>query len=116
MLKMVSLNIRSTITHPFVAGPIAGGIIVLLAYLDTKFRNIERNNETYWKLFIVSTLVFATITYFVSSEHTKVDEFLNQKYDTSLPSFIPKTKGGFSKKILMEGPPVDYVSKMMENL
>lgn len=110
-------TVRSTITHPFVAGPLGGGVIVLLAYLDSKYRNIDREKSTYWKLFIVSTLVFATITYFVSSEHTKTDEFLDQNYDTKVPPLFPSSKGGFSSgdQPLMAGPD-EYVSKIMNDL
>lgn len=110
-------TICSAITHPFVAGPLGGGFIVFLAYLDTKYRDVKREDSTYWKLFIVSSLVFATITYFIYMENTKVDDFLEQNYDTELPSFIPNSKGGF---ILKDQPsmerPGDYVSKMMNDL
>lgn len=110
-------KIRSTITHPFVAGPIGGGFIVLLAYLDSKYRDIEREQTTYLKLFMVSSLVFATITYFIYMEHTKPDEFLDQNYDTSVPSLVPESKGGFAlnDQPVMERPS-DYVSKMMAGL
>jgi len=110
-------TVRSTITHPFVAGLLGGIIIVLLAYLDSKYRNVEREKSTYYKLFIVSTLVFATITYFVSSEHTKIDEFLDQNYDTKVPSLVPSSKGNFtpSNQVDMERPD-EYVSKMMDSL
>ena len=110
-------TIKSTITHPFVAGPLGGGFIILLAYLDSKYRDVEREKSTYWKLFMVSSLVFATITYFIYMEHTKPDEFLDQNYDTSIPALVPESKGGFSAndQPAMERP-ADYVSKMMDGL
>lgn len=113
MLKKVA----SLITHPFIAGPLGGGFIVLLAYLDSRFKDLERDTETYWKLFIVSSLVFATITYFVSAEHTKIDEFLEQSYDTAKPAtFSPKSKGGFFKKQPMIEGPDTRVSDLMGGL
>lgn len=83
-------TLRSTFTHPLVAGPLGGALVVLLAYLDAKYRKEEKmETSTYWKLFIVSSLVFATIIYFVSAEYNQTDEFLNQNYDTDLPSLLP---------------------------
>ena len=110
-------TVKSTITHPFVAGPLGGGFIILIAYLDSKYRDVKRDNETYFKLFIVSSLVFATLTYFIYMEHTKPDEFLDQNYDTSIPSLLPESKDGFSlnEQPIMERPS-DYVSKMMDDL
>ena len=89
-------KVKSVLIHPLIAGPISGGIIILLAYIDSKYRDVNRDKQTYIKLFIMSSLVFATIIYFVSAEHNKIDEFLDQNYDTSNPSFLPKSKkGGF---------------------
>jgi len=118
MLKMGLLGkVRTTITHPLIAGPLGGGFVILMVYLDSKYRNVEREKSTYWKLFIVSSLVFATLTYFVTAEHTKTDEFLNQNYDTKVPSLLPKSKGGFAldDQPLMDGPG-DHISKMMDGL
>ena len=86
------MGFLKTFTHPLVAGPIAGCIVILLAYLDAKYRDIEKDNSTYIKLFIVSSLVFATLVYFISEEYDQTDEFLNQNYDTSVPSLLPKKK------------------------
>ena len=110
-------KVRSTITHPLIAGPLGGGFVVLLAYMDSKYREVDREKSTYIKLFIVSSLVFSTLTYFVSAEHNKTDEFLNQNYDTKLPTLLPKSKGGFAldEQPLMDGPS-DHISKMMEGL
>ena len=101
-------NLRSFIVHPFIAGPLGGLLIVLLAYLDSKYKNQEKENETYVYLFLVSSLVFSTIIYFISGEFNNTDEFLNQDYDTSTPSFLPKSKGGFREKI-MKGPDNKYL-------
>jgi len=118
MLKMGLLGkVRTTITHPLVAGPLGGGFVILMAYLDSRYRDVKREKSTYWKLFIVSSLVFATLSYFITAEHTKTDEFLNQNYDTKVPSLLPKSKGGFAldDQPLMDGPG-DHISKMMEGL
>ena len=88
---------KKIITHPLIAGPIGGLCIVLLSYLDSKYKEKKIEKATYYKLFIVSSLVFSTIIYFVSVEYTKTDEFLKQNYDTKIPSFKPiskKMKGG----------------------
>lgn len=88
--------VRSTVTHPLVAGPLGGAIVAFLAYVDAKFREIDRERFTYWKLFIVSSLVIAILIYLVSEEFTKTDEFLNQEYETELAgSLMPSKKGGF---------------------
>ena len=89
-------QIKSTITHPLIAGPLGGGVVVLLAYLDSRYKDVKKENSTYVKLFVVSSLVFSTIIHFISSEYNKTDDFLKQQYDTSLPSFNPVSKGGFS--------------------
>ena len=80
------------IMHPLVAGPIGGSSIVLLTYLDSKYKNKKVEKETYYKLFIVSSLIFSTIIYFVSMEYTKKDEFLEQPFNVDTPSFKPKSK------------------------
>jgi hypothetical protein len=119
MLKMELVSkVKSVIIHPLIAGPIGGGLIILLAYLDSKYRDVKRDKQTYIKLFIMSSLVFATITYFVSAEHNKIDEFLDQNYDTSDLSFLPKSKkGGFEMddQPNMIGPG-ESIAKMMDNL
>jgi hypothetical protein len=121
MLKIGMLGtIKNTLMHPLVAGPLGGGIVVLLAYIDSKYKDVEKDNITYWKLFIVSSLVVSTIIYFVSSENNKTkahDEFLNQAYDTSAPTLLPKSKGGFSteNQSLMTGPK-ENIEKMMGGL
>ena len=111
-------KVKSVLIHPLIAGPISGGIIILLAYIDSKYRDVNRDKQTYIKLFIMSSLVFATIIYFVSAEHNKIDEFLDQNYDTSNPSFLPKSKkGGFEidEQPLMKGPSGSIV-ELMDNL
>lgn len=87
---------KSTITHPLFAGPLGGGVVVLLAYIDSRYKDVKKDNMTYLKLFAVSSIVFSTIIYFISTEFNKTDDFLKQKYDTSLPSFNPSSKGGFA--------------------
>lgn len=111
-------KVKSVLIHPLIAGPLGGGLIILLVYLDSKYRDVKRDKQTYVKLFIMSSLVFATITYFVSAEHNKTDEFLDQNYDTNSLSFLPKSKkGGFEmdEQPLMEGPG-GSIAKMMDNL
>ena len=121
MLKLEMLKtIKNTIMHPFVAGPLGGVVVVLLAYLDSKYKDVEKDNTTYWKLFIVSSLVVSTIVYFVSSENNKIkanDDFLNQTYDTLVPTLLPKSKGGFTveNQSLMNGPK-ENIEKMMGGL
>lgn len=111
-------KVKSVLIHPLIAGPLGGGLIILLVYLDSKYRDVKRDKQTYIKLFIMSSLVFATITYFVSAEHNKADEFLDQNYDTSNLSFLPKSKkGGFEMEdqSVMIGPG-GSIAKMMDNL
>ena len=113
-------TVKNTIIHPLIAGPLGGGIVVLLAYLDSKYKDVKKDSTTDWKLFIVSSLVVSTIIYFVSSENNKTkahDEFLNQAYDTSAPTLLPKSKGGFSteNQSLMTGPK-ENIEKMMGGL
>ena len=110
-------KVKSFIIHPLIAGPLSGLLIILLVYIDSKYRDVERDKQTYIKLFITSSLVFSTIIYFVLSEHNKTDEFLDQNYDTSNISFLPKSKkGGFViEQPLMNGPG-DNIATMMDNL
>jgi hypothetical protein len=113
-------SVRSTITHPLVAGPLGGGVVVLLAYLDAKFRDIKREKSTYWKLFMVSGLVIATLVYLVSEEFLKTDEFLNQEYETELAgSMMPRSRGGYDVsnpyQPELKGPR-DNITEMMNNL
>ena len=110
-------NIRSILTHPLFIGPLGGCLVILLAYLDSKYRDTEKEKSTYIKLFVVSSLVFATLTYFVTAEYQS-DEFLDQQYDTKVPSLLPKTKGAFTLKdqAPLEGPGGDYIKKMMSSL
>lgn len=113
-------TIRSFITHPLVAGPLGGSIVVLLAYIDAKIKDVEREQVTYYKLFFVSALVVAVLVYFVSEEYTKVDEFLNQEYEVELnSSMMPRDRGGYGVaqpyQPEMKGPK-DNISSMMENL
>ena len=111
-------KVKSVLIHHLIAGPLGGGLIILLVYLDSKYRDVKRDKQTYVTLFIMSSLVFATITYFVSAEHNKTDEFLDQNYDTNSLSFLPKSKkGGFEmdEQPLMEGPG-GSIAKLMDNL
>ena len=113
-------TVKNTIIHPLIAGPLGGGIVVLLAYLDSKYKDVKKDSTTYWKLFIVSSLVFSTIIYFVSFENNKTkinDEFLNQAYDTIVPTLLPKSKGGYSveNQLSMNGPR-ESIEKMMGGL
>jgi hypothetical protein len=94
-----------TLTHPLVAGPLGGSLMVLLAYCDAKFRVVDREKSTYWKLFIVSSLVFSTMVYFIAEEYNKIDEFLNQAYDTSLPSLLPSKESLKKAQASMKRPP-----------
>ena len=91
-------NFYSYLTHPLLAGPLAGGVLVFLAYLDSKIRTIDRKRETYWKLFIVSSLIFATLVYLIAAEFNQVDEYLEQNYDINPPDMLPKSKGGFQQQ------------------
>lgn len=115
-------SVCSFLFNPLVAGPMGGGLVVLLAYFDAKYRDVKRDKSTYTNLFIVSSLVFATLIYFVLEQNNPVDEFLEQVYDTNPISFVPKTKGGRRcvKDILkvqptMSGPP-KHILDMMNNL
>lgn len=112
-------NIKPLLTHPLFIGPLGGCFIILLAYLDSKYRDTEREKSTYVKLFVVSSLVFATLTYFVTAEY-QVDEFLDQHYDTEIPSLMPKSKG-FSKEFPLDDQlplkrPDDYIESIMSGL
>lgn len=119
-------QLKSILTHPLFIGPLGGSFVILLAYLDSKYRDIDREKATYVKLFVVSSLVFATLIYFVTSKY-ETDEFLEQSYDTSQPSLLPKSKGGgeggknFSlDDPLLEQPslegPGDHIESMMNEL
>ena len=114
-------NIRSVLTHPLAAGPLGGGFVVLMAYLDAKYRDVKRDKSTYIKLFVVSSLIFATLTYFILNEIDETDEFLDQQYDTEVPSsLVPEKKGGFKKDILdnqsIMDSPLNNVENMMGGL
>lgn len=114
------MSIRSFITHPLVAGPLGGLVVVLCAYIDAKIKDVERENTTYYKLFAVSALVTAVLVYLVSEEFTKTDEFLNQEYETELKSsMMPRHRGGFDVKEPyqpdMKGPKHD-ITTMMNSL
>ena len=92
-------TVKNIIMNPFVAGPLAGGFFVLLAYLESKYKDIKKDNTTYWKLFIASSFTVFVIMYLVSIVNNKTkeqDEFLAQTYDTTLPKLFPKSKGGYS--------------------
>jgi hypothetical protein len=105
---------RSWLTNPLISGVLGGLIVILLAYIDSKFREEERESETYWKLFIVSSLVIATLTYLVSEEfyqRSKTDEFLNQTYETNVPELVPKKKGGTEQPVL-SGPKENLMEGM----
>ena len=113
------MNLTSLLVHPVVSGIIGGICIVILAYIDTKCRKIERTQDIYIKLFLVSSLVFSTISYFVTSHYTKKDAWLEQIYDSEKPNLQPHTKMSYKKthvstesrgdfkKILKEIPRVD---------
>jgi hypothetical protein len=119
MLKMELVSkVKSVIIHPLIAGPLGGGLIILLVYLDSKYRDVKRDKQSYIKLFIMSSLVLSTITYFVSAEHNKIDDFLDQNYDTSNLSFLPKSKkGGFEMDDQPEMiGPGGSITKIMDNL
>jgi len=89
-------TLRSALTNPLIAGPLAGLLVAFLAYLDAKLRDVKREKDTYWKLGIVSALIMATVVYLVGEEFTKTDEFLNQTYETELRgSMMPRRHGGF---------------------
>jgi hypothetical protein len=102
------VQIRSFITHPLVAGVLAGGIVAGLAYVDAKVRKIEREKATYFKLFGASFLVVSIIVYFVFEEVSKTDEFLNQEYETEIGrDFMPKKHtGGATNAITIKKQPV----------
>lgn len=97
-------TIRSWLTHPLVAGPLVGFVVVGLAYLDSKFRDKKRERDTYLKLFAVTSLVSAIIVYLVVEEYEKVDEFLTQNYDTDVPDIMPSRGGGYEQPEMV-GPP-----------
>ena len=115
-------SISSFLFSPLVAGPLGGGLVVSLAYFDAKYRDVKREKSTYINLFVVSSLIFATLIYFVLEENNQVDDFLQQVYDTNPISFIPKTKGGrrcvkdiLKTQPVISGPP-KHIIDMMNNL
>lgn len=110
-------QLKSILTHPLFIGPLGGGFVILLSYLDSKYRDIDRERSTYIKLFIVSSLVFATLTYFVTSKY-ETDEFLEQPYDVSKPSLLPKNRTGrdpLFEQAPLEGPG-NHIESMMNDL
>ena len=104
----------SLLTNPFIAGIIAGSIIVGLSYIDSKIRSIEREREIYIKLFCSSSLVFALLIYFISFSNN--DEFLNQTYCTEVPDCIPNNKFKVTQKKLKKvgGNAVDQMNKFLK--
>ena len=93
-------SFASFITNPIISGIIGGLTMVLLAYFDAKYRDIERERQTYLQLFFLSMIIVSSITYFALYFSDTSDEFLDQKYDTVTPSSIKikKRKGGFVPK------------------
>ena len=107
---MLKMEFKNIITNPLYAGPLGGFISILIVYLYSKYQNVKKENETYIKIFIGSTVLISLILYVFFS-----DDFLNQKYDTSMPSLLPKSKGGFSAQLSMPSP-VDNIEKIMGSL
>lgn len=105
---------RSTLTHPLIAGLVGGLLVVFLSYLDSKIRKIERENDTYWKLGVVSSLIISSLVYVITEEFVKNDEFLNQKFETELSSSMMPKKGGYMTEAYqpeLKGPS-DVIEKM----
>ena len=100
--------ISSALTNPLFAGPVIGGVVMLLAYADSKLRDIPREKETYYKLFIVTSLIATLVVYLIVEEFTKTDEFLTQAYDTNVPKeLLGATVGGAMATVssaVMKGP------------
>ena len=98
-------SFASFITNPIISGIIGGLTMVLLAYFDAKYRDIERERQTYLQLFFLSMIIVSSITYFALYFSDTSDEFLDQKYDTVAPSSIKikKRKGGFVPKKISGG-------------
>lgn len=90
------MTFRSVLTNPLIIGPLGGFLAVLLAYIDAKLRDVDRERDTYWKLGIVSALVISALVYLLCEELTKTDEFLDQAYETELKgSMMPVKHGGY---------------------
>lgn len=106
------MNITKIIFHPFTLGIIGGLSIILLAYIDAKCRKIERKQETYITLFLVSSLVFSTISYFISSHYTKSDNWLNQDYTKSKPNLEPTSKLYYKKVEISDTIPGSFVKPL----
>lgn len=104
------MEFKNIITNPLYAGPFGGFISILIVYLYYKYQNVEKEKDTYIKIFIGSTILISLILYVFFS-----DDFLNQKYDTSTPSLLPKSKGGFSAQLQMPSP-ADNIEKIMGSL
>lgn len=93
-------SIGSFITNPIIAGIIGGLIIILMAYCDAKYRKIERERQTYVQLFFLSMIVVAMVTYCVLYYNDSTDEFLEQQYETVVPSLIKTSKKNGGSLIL----------------
>jgi hypothetical protein len=107
-------SIRSALKNPLVSGPLVGGIVVLLAYADSRMRDKPREKETYWKLFAATSIIAALVVYFVIEEFAKSDEFLNQQYETDLPDML-HSAGRVASQPIMSGPGSE-AAKAMESL
>lgn len=106
------MGITKIIFHPFTLGIIGGLSIILLAYIDATCRKIERKQETYITLFLVSLLVFSIISYYTSSYYTKSDNWLNQDYITSKPNLEPSSKLHYMKSKIPDTKPTSFVKKL----
>ena len=106
------MNITKIIFHPIVLGIVGGVSIIILAYIDSKCRKIERKQETYITLFLVSSLVFSTISYFISSHYTKSDSWLEQDYTKNKPNLEPKTKLHYKKVEISDTIPTNFVKPL----
>ena len=106
------MGITKIIFHPFTLGIIGGLSIIILAYIDAKCRKIERKQETYITLFLVSSLVFSIISYYTSSYYTKSDSWLEQKYITSKPNLEPSSKLHYMKSKVPGTIPTGFVKTL----
>jgi len=88
----------SLVKNPFITGPLGGSIIVGLAYIDAKIKDIKRTKETYIKLFCTSSFVFAVLTYFISCAFVENDDFLDQSYCTEVPDVTPISKTKYTQR------------------